>query len=152
MQEIASWIVGLMKQNYDAVGFIPSPTLQSQYIAAGRYVLQCDERGKPVGYILHGSVRPGRVLVVSQHCIDLDKRLHGYGRQAFDTVVERAKMANCRGITLHCAADLASNAFWQAVGLQLTSVKSPANTRQRQIHVYALDLWQPLWDFTLFTE
>lgn len=145
MTDHLSWIVGLMRQNYDAVGFIPATTVQSRYIAAERYVFQTDESGKPVGYLLHGAIRPGRILVVSQHCIDPDKRLHGYGENAFKTLVERARIANCRGIKLHCAADLESNAFWQAMNLQLVSVKTPENKRHRSVNVYMLDLWPSLW-------
>lgn len=146
MQDHLSWIAGLMRQNYEAVGFIPIATVQSQYVATGRYVFQSDEAGRPVGYLLHGALRPGRILVVSQHCIDLEKRLHGYGENAFKTVVERARIANCRGIKLHCAADLESNAFWQAMDLHLVSVKTPANKRQRSVNVYMLDLWPSLWE------
>ncbi len=146
MRDRLNWIAALMKQNAEAVGFIPLPTVQSQYIATGRYVFQTDEVGIPVGYLLHGAVVPGRTLVISQHCIDHEKRLRGYGEQAFKTVVERARSANCRGIALHCAADLESNAFWSALGLQHVSTKTPLNTRRRAVHVYILDLWPTLWD------
>jgi hypothetical protein len=145
MQQDLSWIEGLMKANYEAVGFIPNTTLYEDYIVTERYILQTDERGRRVGYLLHGKPRPGGLLVVSQHCIDMDKRLHGYGEAAFRELMERAKIANCRGIKLRCAEDLESNAFWQSQGLELASVQHPENTRHRAINVYLMDLWPRLF-------
>ncbi len=133
-----------MRANSGAVGFIPNTTLYEDYIATGRYIIQTDERGQRVGYLLHGLPRPGGLLVVSQHCIDLDKRLHGYGEDAFRELVERAEIANCRGIKLRCAEDLESNMFWQSQGLELTSVQYPENTRKRAINIYLMDLWPKL--------
>lgn len=144
-----SWITGLMRENYDAVGFIPEPTVQTQYIANGRYILQCDERGMPVGYLLHGQLAAGEILVVSQHCIELDKRMRGYGEAAFRELVERARLANCRSIKLRCAQDLPSNNFWRSVGMSVASVKHPQNTRNRAINVYVLDLWPTLWPWDM---
>ncbi len=140
-----SWIIGLMRENTHSLGFIPDTTLQEQYLANGRYVLQRNERGYRVGYLLHGKPMQGGLLVVSQHCIDMDKRLRGYGEKAFQEVIERARQANCRGIKLRCAEELESNAFWQAQGLEVVSVQHPQNWRKRAINVYLLDLWPRLW-------
>ncbi len=108
-------------------------------------MLQEDEVGRRVGYLLHGKPTQGGLLVVSQHCIDTDKRLRGYGEKAFQEVIERARQANCKGIKLRCAEGLESNAFWQAQGLEVVSVQHPQNWRKRAINVYLLDLWPRLW-------
>jgi GNAT superfamily N-acetyltransferase len=147
-----SWIAGLMRHNYEAVGFIPAPTVATQYVQQGRYVLQTDERGRRVGYLLHGKPTPGGILTVAQHCIDLDWRLRGYGEAAFDQVVARARAANCRGLKVRCAATLPSTEFWQAMGLALAKVTHPTNYRQRAVNVYLLDLWPVLPGIRVSTE
>lgn len=145
MNDVTSWIAGLMRQNTDAVGFIPYAGLERDYVNKGRYIIQRDERGHGVGYLLHGKPTFGGILVVTQHVIELDRQLHGYGAQTFDTLIERAKQANCRAIRVRCAADLPSNEFWRAMGLEVTNVKRVANRRQRDINVMMLDLWPTLW-------
>lgn len=145
MNDDLSWIIGLMRQNRESVGFIPDTTVSEQYIKNGRYSMQRDECGHNVGYLLHGKPVACGLLVVSQHCIDMEKRLRGYGEQAFQNLLERARIANCRGIKLRCAEGLESNGFWQAQGLELVSVQHPDTTRHRGINVYLLDLWKPLW-------
>lgn len=139
-----SWIAGLMRQNYDAVGFLPYQALH-YYASTERYILQPDERGRNVGYLLHGKPTPGGILVVTQHVIDFDKRLQGYGQQAFETLVSRARSANCRAIRVACAADLPSNDFWRAMGLELVRIDHRANKRQRDVNVMVLDLWPRLF-------
>lgn len=37
--DMASWITGLMRENYEAVGFIPEPTVANRYIRQSRYIL-----------------------------------------------------------------------------------------------------------------
>lgn len=143
-----SWIAGLMRENYEAVGFLPFSTLERQYIANERYILQTEEHGRNVGYLLHGALHPGGILTVAQHCIQYDSRLRGYGEVAFQTLIDRAKHANCRAIKVRCAAELPSNEFWCAMGLQVVNVKHPINRRNRAINVMMLDLWPTLWGAT----
>lgn len=142
--EKLDFILGLMRQNYDAVGFIPSGGVQ-EYLNDGDYIIQYDYRGQPIGYLLHGPLIPGSVLRVSQHCIDYDSRLNGYGTRTFNTLIERARQANMRAIKVRCADDLPSVEFWQAMGLEITRVLSVENKRKRNINVMLLDLWPTLW-------
>lgn len=136
---------GLMRDNYEAIGFIPLPTIETRYIAQGRYILQTNTKGVPVGYILHGSLLPGGVLTIAQHVIDIDRRQNGHGMDAIATLIDRAKQVNCRAIVLRCAENLPSNHFWQAAGFEHTTTLEVANKRKRKINVYTLDLWPPLW-------
>jgi GNAT superfamily N-acetyltransferase len=138
------FILGLMRQNTNALGFIPDGSIEHQYVANGRHIIQT-ERGRPVGYILHGKPTAGGVLTIAQACIEYDKREKGYGIDVVNTLIERAKQTNCRAITLRCAEDLAANAFWKMTGFEHTSTLTVANTRRRKLNVYTLDLWPTLW-------
>lgn len=140
-----SWITGLMKHNYQAVGFIPFEGVK-RYLDSGRYILQTDDRGNKVGYILHSVPTSGGVMSVAQHLIESDKRLHGYGRTAYEELLDRARLANCRAIKVRCAIDLPSNSFWTEMGLRLIDVKQPATPRSRAINVLWFDLWPTLFD------
>jgi hypothetical protein len=148
LRDDVSWITGLMRQNYDAVGFLPEFAIAEQYVANGRYVVQTDERGRKVGYLLHGKPTPGGILTVAQHCIETDKRLRGYGQDAFKVLLERARISNCRAIKVRCASDLPSNEFWQAMGLKRVNVQAGGRKRQRDINVMLLDLWPTLFEVT----
>jgi hypothetical protein len=141
--EETSWIAGLMKENYDAVGFLPYEAVQ-EYIDLGRYIIQTDERGNKVGYLLHGKPTPGGILTVAQHCIETDKRLRGHGQDAFEELLNRARQANARAIKVRCASDLPSNEFWKSMGLEVVNIKHPNNARKRDINVMLLDLWPTL--------
>ena len=107
----ANWICGLMSENYDAVGFIPEPTVANRYIRNQQYVLQADERGKVIGYLLHGPVRQGEMVVVSQHCIDIEKRLRGYGEKTFQEFLNRCIRVGASSIHLRVANDLDAVSF-----------------------------------------
>ena len=137
------FITGLMRENTAALGFIPAPTVEQQYIAQGRYLLQ-SRRGLPVGYLLHGAPTAGGVLTIAQHVIEYDLRQNGHGMDLFRRLLARANGANCRAIRLKCADDLPSQAFWQAAGFQRIHTLRPDNWRKRTVGVYELPLWARL--------
>ena len=141
-----SWIAGLMRHNYEAVGFLPLSALDRQYIANDRYIIQSHENGNRVGYLLHGKPTAGGILSVAQHCIEDDKRLNGYGQQAFEALLERARQANCRAIKVRCAQGLPSNDFWRRMGLAVTRIDRTENARRRAVNVMLLDLYPGLWE------
>jgi L-amino acid N-acyltransferase YncA len=141
---LASWIAGLMAENCESVGFIPEPSVDSQYIANGRYVLQLDEAGRRVGYLLHGAPMYGRSLNIAQHCIQGDQRQHGYGEAALNEVIRRAEVAGARAITARCATTLDSLGFWQAMGFHLVDVVPVGKRRGRTIARLYLPLALPL--------
>ena len=74
----ADFIIGLMKTETDAVGFIPSFAIRERWMPSGRYIIQRDRRGRRRGYLLHGPARSAEPLHVNQVCIDYDHRLKGY--------------------------------------------------------------------------
>ena len=140
-----NFVLGLMRHNYDALGFIPAPTIASRYLPLGRYIIQRQRTGRPVGYILHGKPAPGGVLTIAQAVIEYDHRERGHGMDAVATLIERAQQANCRAIVLGCAGDLPANAFWRAAGFEQTAVLHPENKRNRAKNIYTLDLWPTLF-------
>lgn len=143
MQTI-DFVMGLMKQDYDALGFIPATRLQ-KYETDGQIIIQHDTRGKQAGYLIHGKPVAGQTLSIAQAVIEYDRRNHGFGEMSVKVLIERAKRANCAAIKLRCADDLAANAFWQSVGFEMTGVWHPANKRKRAINVYTLQFWPLLF-------
>lgn len=138
------YILGLMAQNTDALGFIPTEGVK-RYIMHENYIVQLSPNGKRVGYMLHGVPTSGGVLTVAQHVIECDLRQRGYGMDVVRVLVARAQTANCRAIVLKCAEGLPANAFWMAAGFEHTATLKRANRRARQINVYTLDLWPTLF-------
>jgi hypothetical protein len=136
----ASFIIGLMKTETDALGFIPAPAIRSRWIPKGRYIIQRDRRGRRRGYLLHGPARPGRELFVNQVCIEHDYRLKGHAWFAVRELFNRAHAARCTAINLRCAADLSANWFWLSVGFTLIDVIRGGQRRDREISVYRMKL------------
>lgn len=136
----AAFIIGLMKTETDALGFIPAPAIRSRWIPYGRYIIQRDRRGRRRGYLLHGPAKPGRELYVNQVCIEYDHRLRGHAFFAIQALFNRAHDAGCTAINLRCAADLSANWFWLAVGFKLINVIPGGHRRNRNIAVYRMDL------------
>ena len=142
---ITSWIVGLVKVHDAAVGFIPEPTVKRQYIQRGRYVLQHNEGGQRVGYLLHGAMHCGRPVVVSQTVIDYDYTLRGYGQAVVHELIQRAEGAGATAIRVRCATDLDALAFWQSIGFTLRDTVPGGNARNRQIARLVYPLTLPLF-------
>ena len=142
--KVASWIAGLMAENYEAVGFIPEPAVERQYLWQQRYILQANERGRPVGYLLHGVMSYGRTMSIAQHCIQVDSRLKGYGEATVSELVSRAERAGVAAITARCATDLPSLTFWLDQGFVVRNIAPGGNRRGRHIACIWLPLTLPL--------
>lgn len=136
----AAFIIGLMKTETDALGFIPSPDIRTRWVAKGRCILQTDRRGRRRGYILHGPARPGRPLYVNQVCMEYDHRLKGYATLAVRELIRRAVTAGSPEIRLRCAADLSANDFWTAIGFLPNGITQGGKRRNRQIISYSMIL------------
>lgn len=139
----AAFIIGLMKTETDALGFIPSFAIEDRWIPSGRYIIQRDRRGRRRGYLLHGPARKADPLYVNQVCIDHDHRLKKYATAALAELYKRATQAGCSSIRLRCAADLEANAFWTAAGFLPVGIYAGGKRRDRQIIEYKMDLTQP---------
>lgn len=134
-----------MRENYEAIGFIPLPTIIHRYVARDRYVLQHDERGRRIGYLLYGAFQYGRPVTIAQHCIQYDSRLHGYGEGALNTLIDRASHAGVSAVLLRCATDLEALHFWRAQGFSLIEAVPGGKQRGRTIARLWLPLALPLW-------
>jgi hypothetical protein len=145
MDQTSSWIIGLMKTDYAALGFIPEPTIKTQYVANERYIIQLDERGRRVGYLLHGAIRYGKPVVISQAIIDYDKRRSRYGKMTVDRLVRRAEIRYASCIQLRCASDLEAIYFWQSVGFQIVNIVPGGEKRHRHIVKFVRPLTLPLF-------
>jgi hypothetical protein len=134
------FILGLMRQNTNALGFIPSTTVDSRYVTNGLYLVKLK-----TGYLLHGVPKTGQRLTIAQHCVEFDKRNHGHGMDLVNQLIERAALAQCKNIVLRCADGLPANDFWLLAGFEHTATLKPGNQRKRAINVYTLDLWRTLF-------
>jgi hypothetical protein len=135
-----------MAHNTDALGFIPEPTVRHRYISQHRYILQTDERGNPVGYLLHGALRRAQPCVISQHCIDYDARRRHYGLLAFREFLRRCEVAGSSSIHLRVAEDLDAVQFWQSCGFTVDAVVPGGERRQRIIIEMVLPIALPLFE------
>lgn len=134
------FICSLMRQNTNALGFIPRPYLQTYFIPKYLYVIQQNRFRKPVGYILHGPVSKNGILTIHQACIDLDKRNRGFGLQAVQRVIKRAAHDRAGTIRLRCADNLEAIAFWRAIGFRATHITTGGLRRQRSLVHFSLPL------------
>lgn len=135
-----------MRENYEAVSFIPDTTLKDRYIAKNRYIIQYDERGRKTGYLLHGALYYGRPVVISQHCIQYEKRLRGYGEQAFLEMLRRANLAGASSIRLAVADDLPAVDFWKTCGFQVIGIEPGGKSRNRMRIKMVYPLALPLFE------
>ena len=133
-----------MRTDTNALGFIPSTTIEQRYVASNQYILQYDARGRRVGYILHGPINYGAAVVVSQAMIDYDHRLRGYGALAVAELVRRAEIKSASSIKLRCAADLPAVQFWQSCGFEVLGVTPGGKSRNRMIITFTRRLTLPL--------
>lgn len=138
----ANWICGLMAENYEALGFIPSPSVKHRYVGKNQYILQTDERGRRIGYLLHGPIKYGQAVTITQHCIQYEKRLAGYGRLTFLELKRRCEIIGCSSIRLRVAEDLQSVNFWKSVGFVPVDISPGGRSRNRMIisMIYYLEL------------
>lgn len=138
-----AYICGLMRENTNAVGFIPEPAIRGRFVKTGRYILQQDRWGKVVGYLIYGPVSPDGTLRVHQAAIELDKRFKHFGQMAIIELINRARKLGARRVFLRCAEDLEAVVFWHQCGFLATHFSTGGQRRTRTIVNFRLDL-EPL--------
>jgi ribosomal protein S18 acetylase RimI-like enzyme len=127
------FIIGLMRTETDALGFIPAPTVRNRFIAQGNYRISTDRSGKRRGYLLHGPIKPGHILQIHQACVEYDKRLRGHGIQMVDRLIADAASRGAPAVLLRCAAELDAVDFWKALGFNELLRSAGGARRNRQI-------------------
>lgn len=107
-------IIALMRENTDALGFIPSTAIAARWIRQGRYLIQRDRHNKRCGYLLHGPIHADGTMHINQVCLALDRRRRRYATALLDQLKARARAAGATTLLLRCAADLEAIHFWRA--------------------------------------
>jgi GNAT superfamily N-acetyltransferase len=131
---LTAYCVALANRNRVALGFIPKARF-AERVTLGQ-VLPEFENGDLCGYLLVGRARD--YLHIHQACIQDDARKMAHGRALVERVAQRARRTGCQGISLRCAADLPSNAFWQALGFAHVTTLPGGLSRGRIINVYQI--------------
>lgn len=98
------------------LGFIPSTSYEAMVAARRLRLAAVDE--DPVGILLVGPIK--RDTRVYQACVQEDARRIYHGSGLLTELVQEATAAGAHRISLWCASDLPSNAFWQACGFART--------------------------------
>lgn len=140
--DATEFIVGLMKENTDALGFIPRPAIVKQFTNLDRFIIQRNRFRKAIGYLLHGPVHPDGRLIIHQACIRLDKRNSGFGRQVLLELLCRAARGRAKRIDLRCAWDLDAVTFWYLHKFNPTAVAPGGRRRRRTIIHFSLEIQQ----------
>ena len=142
----------LMKQNLNALGFLPLNTLEKA-AECDRLFIQLDN-DDPCGYCVIGPLLP--TVRIYQACIQYDARRWHHGLALIDQIVQRATQAGCDSISLWCASDLDANSFWVGAGFHNIGVRNGGCGKRarrfsqgrlhRQHNHWCLDLTPTLWD------
>lgn len=137
-------VILLMRDNTNSLGFIPSTRVEEQ--ESKGLIFHQVENGDWVGYLMVGSIKPGRPVFVWQECIDKSARRYGSGFRLFHQLLNQCKICNVTEIILRCAENLESNYFWQTCGFELVKTITTRNARNRKINVYRFVVTQNLFD------
>lgn len=130
------YVESLMRQNYEAVGFLPLSVV-AKYLEANQLWLQY-ENDEPCGYLLFGNGWP--ICRVFQCCIQTDARRRSAASTLIQALVSKAENSGYNAITLRCADDLESNNFWRAAGFSFTGQSQGGKSRGRLINHWQLAL------------
>ena len=127
---VVSYAVALANRNSEALSFIPAPKLQD-YHRRGR-LLTVSENGDLCGFLVWGG-RHGLVKVY-QVCVQDDARRLEHGAALIGKL--EAMTLGAESLSAWCAADLESNAFWQALGFVFSGSRMGGVRRGRVHHLW----------------
>jgi len=136
-----TYIIALAAKNADALGFLTRAATEN-YIER-RKVTLARENGDPCGFLLT-SARDRAEVRIFQACVQYDARGLRHGIAMLSGLITEAASHGAHQISLHCRDGLASNAFWQACGLHLTSIIPGGHTRRRVVNVWTLPIHEAL--------
>ena len=127
----AALIIGLMRTETDALGFIPGPAIRNRFVPRGHYRMIRGRGGKRIGYFLLSPLRRGKLLQIHQACVDYDFRRRRYAAAALASLIAEALENHVPEIQLRCALDLEANAFWLTMGFELLHLTQGGARRHR---------------------
>lgn len=113
-----AFIDGLRRRHSKALGFLSTVALAEKVRLGQVRLAVAGGDGRPVGFLLHGSLRKPEVRVF-QLAVDPASRGMGVGRRLVADLVERSAAAGAAGVSLRCREELAANRFWHGVGFDL---------------------------------
>lgn len=119
---------------HHAVGYTPRGGLIARI--ESRRILVAEDNGDPAGYVSYTHRLDGTTHL-PQIAVHPDLWRSSLGRMLWEHLVRSAKCHASTAITLKCATDLPSNAFWTAVGCELVA---PVPGHARTLNAYAYTL------------
>jgi hypothetical protein len=134
-----TYVEDLMRENYEAVGFIPKPRLE-HYGRSGQILLE-SENGELCGYLIFGN--GCQRLKVYQACIQHDARRRQHGLSLVGRLIKEASIRRCEMISLWCADDLDANGFWKEAGFMFGTQRKGGKKRDRMHNLWIMRLPTP---------
>lgn len=122
----------LMRQNYEAVGFIPRPRME-QYALRGQLLVET-ENGDPCGYLVFGA-EAWPYMRVYQAVIQYDARRREHGLALVARLVAIGRERGAAAISLWCADGLEANDFWKSVGFRFAGKRDGSKTFRGRVGV-----------------
>lgn len=132
-----------------AVGFVPKPAYESAITGekfGKRWSKTCNDRlwiisenDDPVGFLLASFGQRGRV---TQIAIQEDARLLERGRALLSAFEDEAASRGTDLTHAACAADLPSNAFWEAMEYRLVGTRKGIHYETKRRSGRDVNIWQ----------
>lgn len=127
------FILAMMRQESNAVGFVPKGKLEWG-IARGRVLVAAEGR-QQLGYIYAGSTMSG-VMPIFQTVIAPGCRRREIGAALLARSESLAIAGECWGLECRCRDDLEANQFWVAMGWECLESRPGGAGRGRRINIY----------------
>lgn len=128
-----SFVLDLQRKHSGALGFLPAMAIK-WYLQHGMITLATQNRDE-AGYLLGRShLRyDRRICPIYQAAVARDAQRRQHGLALVDRLAAQAVARGQLALQANCAADLDSNAFWQAAGFKPVCVITPQNARGRDL-------------------
>ena len=143
MSSLLTYIDHLQRQWSDELAFYPISALEKA-VRSNR-IITCEENGESAGYLWHGSVRPGRDVVMYQACVDYESQRRHLGWGMVSGLITMAKAGGATGMRCRVASSNESNEFWRLIGFYCTKVSQGGVKRGRKINHWRTDIQKPLF-------
>lgn len=118
---LLTYVLSLQSKHHEAVGHLPPAALR-EYVQRDQIILDY-ENNQPCGYLLYYDGRNGNPprsnphhVRIYQCCVPDDARRILHGTTLINKLLQRIDPSRFAALTLWCATDLDSNAFWNALG------------------------------------
>jgi hypothetical protein len=138
------FILQQQRQESNALGFVPRPRLE--WAVEHNRILIASAGSQRLGYTFIGSTRSG-ILPIHQCVTEAGVRRRTVGEAFAASVVKIAMAANCRAVRCNCRDDLEANAFWQAIGFELSAQRPGGAGRGGILNTYSF-----LLDYTDYVD